>query len=282
MEPTERILIWTFGSMTDADLAASQLRSADINCAVTSDDCGGMFPPLGIIKLLVDREVADAARDILRQAAVGSELVTEAGETANTPVVSGTPPRVYRFNSGLIVGLILGALLHYSYRHYLDSRDRTDRYDHDADGISEEEGIWRKGEVVEWRKDRDGNGRWDLWTYYQHGLPIRDEMDDNFDGKADGWFALSPRSTYVSGQLDTDFNGVPDAFSIYTNNMLKQTDWRPNGTNVVLLRQLFRHGVLEEELRDVNGDGLFDVSILFDRFSTPIRTNSLRPTTESP
>jgi hypothetical protein len=68
----------------------------------------------------------------------------------------------------------------------------------------------------------------------------------------------------------------------FTNGIVKQADWRPNGTNVVLLRQLFRNGVLDEELRDLNGDGLFDVSIKFDSFCTPIRTNNLRPTTQSP
>lgn len=283
MEPTRGIVVRTFSRTIDADLAASQLRSADIDCTVTGDDCGGMYPPLGSIKLLVEPDVADAARDILRQAGAGVEPVTEAEEPAtDSRNPSAGRPRVYRFNSGMIVGLILGALLHYSYRHYEEHRDRTEQHDYNGDGVADEEVIWRNGKMVERRFDRDGNGRWDWWSYGKNGLPTRNEVDDNFDGKPDGRYDYSPRSTYVSAQLDTDFNAVPDAFSIYTNGVLKQTDWRTNGARTTALRQMYRHGVLDEELRDLNGDGLFDISIKFDAFSTPIRTNNLRPITPAP
>jgi hypothetical protein len=282
MEPNKGILIRTFGIMAEADLAASQLRAAGIDCVISTDDCAGMYPSLGVIQLLVDPAVAEDARRILREATTTSASAMSLPEE-KTPVRANTPPpRVYRFNSGLAVGVMLGVLLHFGYRHYEEHRDRTDRYYNDSDDSPDEEIVWRNGQTLERRFDRNGDSRWDLKTHFKDGLPVSDELDDNFDGKWDGALSYSARGWVSSGHFDTDFNGVPDLTVIYTNGLTLRSDWRTNGTKSVSLRQLYRDGGLEEELRDVNGDGLFDVSILFDRFITPIRTNSLRPTTQSP
>lgn len=281
MEPTKGILIWNFGSMTDADLAASQLRSAGLDCTVTSDDCGGMYPPLGSIKLMVDADAADAARDLLRQAGVGSELIRN-GETMNAPGANGVRPQVYRFNSGLVIGLIVGALLHFGYTTFQQHRYGTFDYDHDGDGLPDEEVVWRNGQYVESRFDYNADGRPDAWNHYQKSVTTHGEADVNFDGKIDTWSTNSAKSFISAMRFDTDFNGVPDGTATYEHGSTKQVDWRPNGTNAVLLRQLYRHGVLDEELRDLNGDGFFDVTIKYDPFMTPVRTNNLRPTTPTP
>ena len=77
----------------------------------------------------------------------------------------------------------------------------------------------------------------------------------------------------MAGQLFKLKNS--DVFFIYKNGVVEQTDWKPNGTNVVLLRQLYRHGILREQLHDTDGDGKFDVSVEFDPFNNPISTNDL-------
>ena len=53
-----------------------------------------------------------------------------------------------------------------------------------------------------------------------------------------------------------------------------QSDWRPNGTKIITLRQFFRHEVLTEETRDTNMDGAFDVTIRYDPFQNVIQTNA--------
>jgi len=283
MDPTEGILIKTFSRTTDAEFAASQLRAQGIDYVITSDDCGGMYPPLGVIKLLVDPASAETAREILQQRTLEFEPAPDGGGLANeTPRLGNPPPRVLRFNSGLIVGSLLGALLHFGYTYHQDHRDARSVNDYDKDGFAEEEIIWRDGRVVEQRFDRNGDGRWDWWTYSKDGLASREEADNNLDGRIDEWRTFSTRQVTSSGQVDTDFNGLPDVTMTYSNGIVMQADWRPNGTNAVLLRQLFRHSVLVEELRDLNGDGIFDVSIQFDPFMTPIHTNNLPPTIKLP
>jgi hypothetical protein len=277
MEPAEGIVVRTFGLMTDADLAASQLRAAGIECTITTDDCAGMYPSMGVIRLTVEPARAEEARRLLHEpVAVQSSPRVPEPEEAGT---NGGLPRVYRFNSGLFAGAIIGALLHFSYTKWEQYHDGNDWYDKDDDGMFEEERIWRGGENVEARLDRNGDTRLDDWAYYRKNQILRQELDDNFDGRVDTWVRYSPKGMANGGEFDTDHNGVRDAFSTYTNGVLMQIDWRPNGTNVVLLRQLFRHGIVHEELRDHNGDGLFDLSIKYDAFLTPISTNSLRATT---
>src|SRR6266498_587219 len=114
MDPTQAIVLKTFSNTAAADFAASQLRSAGLECWITSDDCGGMYPPLGVIKLFVNAVDAPAARDCLDLVATSPELPAESLRN-NDPAMATVPPRVFRFNSGLLVGIILGILLHISY-----------------------------------------------------------------------------------------------------------------------------------------------------------------------
>lgn len=282
MEPTGRILIKTFGYMTDADLAAGHLRAQGIECEISTDDCAGMYPSLGVIQLLVASEDAEDARRILKEnASVPDAAMNPIGE--QNPARATAPlPRVLRFNLGLLTGIVVGVLIHISYSKLWELRDLNPRYDSDHDGVPDREQFWKGGELLEERFDRNRDGRPDNWLRYSNGLMVTSEADDNFDRKADSSYSYSTRQLLSSSIHDTDFSGVPDLTIIYTNGLALRADWRTNGTKAVTLRQLYRDGWLEEELRDQNGDGLFDVSILFDRFSTPIRTNSLRPTTQSP
>jgi hypothetical protein len=277
MESTERILVRTYGLMVEADLAAGQLRAQGIECEITTDDCAGMYPSMGVIQLLVDPADAEDARRILRESA---QLPVAA---LNVPEMkTPAPSRALSFNLVLLAGIVVGVLIHISYSRLWELRDLNPRYDDDGDGVPDREQIWRRGELKEERLDRNRDGRPDNWLQYSNGWLFLTELDDNFDGKADSSYSYSKRQLAVSSIHDTDFNGAPDLTVTYTNGFWLRADWRINGAKVVTLRQLYLDGWVNEELRDQNGDGLFDVSILFDRFSTPIRTNSLRPTSSAP
>jgi hypothetical protein len=252
MDPANAIVVKTFLKTVDAEFAAAQLRSHGIEYLITADDGGGAYPSLALIKLLVAPEQVEATRALLdrpESPADGAPLPREKEEPAN--VAPAVPPRVYRFNSGLVAGIIVGVLLHLSYSKYQAYRDGT---------------VWY---------DRDDDGRADVWMHYESGRIVREESDENFDGRKDLWFTFADNGFATQSEQDTDHNGLRDVTALYTNGVLARTDWRPNGTNVVLLRQLSRHGVLRQELRDANGDGHFDVSIGFDTFNTPVATNTL-------
>jgi hypothetical protein len=79
-----------------------------------------------------------------------------------------------------------------------------------------------------------------------------------------------------SSSADTDFNGTPDVVHTFKHDLVSQSDWRPNGTNIITLRQFFRHGILVEEWRDTNLDGTFDVTMRYDAFQNVIQTNTFK------
>lgn len=235
----------------DAEFAAAQLRSRGIQYLIRSDDAGGMYPSLGVIQLHVAPEDAEKARVILEQPPDAAETPASsmAAENFARPA---PPPRVYRFNSGLAAGIVVGLLIHWSYTKYGASREQTYQYDRNGDGVT------------------------DLWVHYAKGRAVREKFDDNFDGREDGWADYTADELYSQIEWDTDFNGISDSVTTYSNGLVAQTDWLPNKTNVVLFRQIYRHGALREELRDTNADGRFDVSVGFGAFNNPVETNFLQ------
>jgi len=43
------------------------------------------------------------------------------------------------------------------------------------------------------------------------------------------------------------------------------------------LREVFQYGVLTQEFRDVDRDGLFELDIRYDAFLNAVQTNHLKP-----
>lgn len=69
MDTTDLVVVRTFGTMIDAELARSALDAADIESLIQADDCGGMRPHLLLVwqgaRLLVRAEDAERAAVIL-------------------------------------------------------------------------------------------------------------------------------------------------------------------------------------------------------------------------
>ena len=278
MDLEKAVVVKTFLNLTDADFAAAQLRSSGMDCAITADDAAGAYPGLALIRLLVDPIQINQARQVLNELPEfeASQLDAQAGIPPSSPQPPAAPPRLAEFGWGLLVGVGVGVLLHWAYSESQQFGRHSYKYDFDRDGVLDEESVWRNGELVELRRDLNGDGRIDCRTYYVKGVPTREEADDNFDGRTDVWYTCDARGLYSSVRFDTDFNGVADVVSTFKNGIVTQTDWQPNGTNVITLRQLFEHGVLKEELRDEDWDGKFDVSIKYDPFANPVQTNRLK------
>ena len=68
MSDTDLVVVHSFGSRAEADLAKSALEAAGIDALVRSDDAGGLRPHMTFVngaELLVRPEDEDAARDVL-------------------------------------------------------------------------------------------------------------------------------------------------------------------------------------------------------------------------
>ena len=69
MPEANLVIVQTFASRPDADLAKSALEAAEIDAIILADSVGGMRPHVawasGGFKLLVRAEDAEEARDVL-------------------------------------------------------------------------------------------------------------------------------------------------------------------------------------------------------------------------
>ena len=69
MQDDELVVVRTFATEAEADIAASALESAEIDAMIQADTAGGMRPHIawasGGFKLLVREEDADEARKVL-------------------------------------------------------------------------------------------------------------------------------------------------------------------------------------------------------------------------
>ena len=67
---TDWVVVRTFSTHIEADLASSALAAAGIDASIRADDCGGVYPFKGGVELLVSQDDAVAAADVLDTAAV--------------------------------------------------------------------------------------------------------------------------------------------------------------------------------------------------------------------
>jgi hypothetical protein len=273
MDPDQLIVLKTYSLMTAAESDAARLRAGEIKCQIQTDDCGGMYPSLQLgqgIKLLVAAADEGRARDILSQP--GEFPPGELERLASAPVVETTaaPAKSKLFLPGLTIGLLVGVLGCLAYQEARQA-GRHEYY------VGNEGWVYEGKHLVMAVQDRNGDHKWDLWWYYGNDQLTRSDADENFDGKIDSW-AIYSNGNWTKTWYDTDFNGVPDVTNYFKCGVLERSDWQPNGTNVILLRELFTNGNLAEVLQDLDRDGNFDVSVKYGPFHNPIQTNFLNRT----
>ena len=270
MSLNQPVVLKTFALLPEAEAAATRLRASDVECLLQTDDAGGMYPSLQLaqgIRLLVDVTAVDRARDILSR--LGEISTEELEELASAPAVEPktAPAPSKLFLPGLIIGVVLGVIGCLTYHRINQAGRHEYRNDNDC-------WIYQDGHLVMGVADRNEDGKWDAWYYYAKDSLTRACYDDNFDGKIDAWMSYA-NGNPTTAWFDSDFNGQPDVTNYFRFGVLAKTDWQPNGTNVILLREFFTNGTLVEELCDLDGDGSFDVSVKYGPFRNPIATNFL-------
>ena len=67
MKATELVVLSTFRSVTDAQIAKGILDEIQIECSIRSDNAGGMYPALDSAELLVRADDAEQAREALER-----------------------------------------------------------------------------------------------------------------------------------------------------------------------------------------------------------------------
>ncbi len=275
-DEVKTVTIRIFGSHDAAELAATNLEAHGIPCWINSDDAGGMLPNLttpGGVRLLVrasDAEAAIALLDAQVSPAETNQIETEAVASAPPGIVPLKKLALGQIMFSMVIGVILGIMLCLLYQWANNLGTKT-YYHYTADGKRDEAWIYRDGQLVELMKDRNLDGAWDEWTYYEHGQITRSESDNNSDGKPDEIWTYS-NGDLVSLEKDTDFNGVPDEFCTFKYRIIQQSDMRPNGSTFTTEREIYKNGVLSEMWRGGDSNGNFKEKVRYDPFFNPIST----------
>ena len=271
-EPTNGVSVQTFATRDAAEVAASLLRSNGIASRIFADDCGGLYPNLSLaegVHLVVSPSDVEAARELLDLPRPAQRPVEQTAAEKSSPLL---------FPLALIViGAAVGALIVSSYRGITNPRPAAtpQRQTHDGyspDGKRTDRWVYRDGVLIEHFEDRNRDGEWDYWAYYEDGWVSRVEYDDNFDGQSDVTYRYKDRQL-VSVERDSDFNGVPDEFCSYQHGILQEVDIRPNGSKFSITREFFSNAVLTEIQRGGDSHGNFKETVKYDAFFNPISTN---------
>jgi len=282
--PPGAVMIKVFSSAAAAETAAALLEANHLTCWLHADDCGGMLSALDAahgVKLLVPLADADGARALLsaEPAATGAQIAEGGclpGEDPNSP-----SPRLKLSLPQIMAGIVVGALLCLLYQWTTKLGTKTYRFDTNQDGKTDSVWVYRNGECVEIDEDRNFDGLLDSWSSFERGSRrVSAKADNNFDGEPDVWWNYTNGLLAVS-RADTDFNGTADMTNFFKNEQVTRSDWQPNGTNVITLRQFFQHGILVAESRDTNWDGTFDITVQFDAFENAVNTNALTTTSSA-
>jgi hypothetical protein len=269
-DEVKTVTIRTFTSHDAANIARSNLEAHGIECWVNADDCGGWYTNLtapGGVRLSVRASDAEAAMALLN-----AEISNPRDSEANVP--SDVTPE--NKNSLVPIGIVVGVVVLLCLLYASTDKNKvgkTTRYHYAKDGKADEEWIYHNGYLVENLRDRNLDGAWDDWAYYDDRVQLtRVERDNNFDGKVDETWKYS-NGFPVTLEKDDDFNGIPDEFCTFKNDILQQIDIRPNGSKFTTTREIFKNGVLTEILRGGDSNGNFKEDVRYDPFFNPISTN---------
>ncbi len=273
-EEIRTVRIRLFGTHEAAALAASNLEAHGIKCWVDSDDCAGVYPNLTTaegVSLRVLASDAEAADALLNQEATPEEVSQIEVDALSSPPPKGESLKKVAWGQ-ILIGVFLGVIICLLYPWAGELGTKT-YFHYGSDRKADGEWTYKNGIIVKYREDRNHDGKWDDWSYYDaHGELTRAEEDNNFDGKPDADFKYK-NGDLVSFEKDTDFNGTPDEFCTYKNHIIKQMDMKPNGSNYSTVRQIYKNGVLTEEWRGGDSNGNFKVVVHYDPYNEPVSTN---------
>jgi antitoxin component YwqK of YwqJK toxin-antitoxin module len=149
--------------------------------------------------------------------------------------------------------------------------------DNNADGSPDAELHYEKeGTIIRAQHDRNFDGTWDYFEWFDKGAITRAEADDDFNGRIDSWL------TYKSGNLhqtkfDLDAEGTPDIVSYHRYGVIQASVCCPNGSTNHVRVELYKNGVPQSIYRDADGDGLLEELINYDQFGNELRREKVTP-----
>jgi len=175
------------------------------------------------------------------------------------------PKTVFALVGAACVGFLVGYVVR-GHLAFGPKGQAVNQFDDNEDGKADGETVFTNGIAVLRRHDRNFDGKWDEWQWFdESGRVVRSEQDNNFDGLVDGWVTYHFNQPVFS-KHDVDGNGVPDLVVLYKDTLPSVLLCLPNAGKNHCLVQFFEHGIVREEYSDSNGNGLLDTKRSFDVF----------------
>lgn len=117
------------------------------------------------------------------------------------------------------------------------------------------------GEEVIIRKDIDlnGNGRIDVWRFYEDGeVLVKEAFDLDFDGVIDVWNFFDERGRLARKEADLSLDGQTDLWKYYENGKLVRKERDRTGNGQPDYFEFWEDGQIDRIGEDLNGDGTVD------------------------
>lgn len=271
MEHDKLVPIKSFSNEIDARVASAHLESEGIVTYIKKDDCGGNYPQLQIssgVQLLVNPDAEQKAKNILSEieSDQASKQAVERKKTSNG--------RGVFFMGFFLLGLAAGYLLFTNFDKVRKTSRDVIETDTNGDGKPDIFSYYRNNKLLRIENDRDYDGVIDAWHRYNDNRIANSEYDDNFDGKIDGWADYENENDFKL-KIDSDFNGKPDATVYVVHQLEARVDWQPNGSSIIVKREVFENAIKKEEFIDSDRDGNFDLKLIFDSFGNEVQRTKL-------
>ena len=261
--------IRTFSNLADAGFASSLLEAAGIKALLADEQSFTIGYNLTAMGLRLQVEDADVERaERVLENGPDAPVVEASTSEASADGRNGVPVGLFAAGA-LALGVLAFAVFQLKERRGktgVFSHDQTYDYDCNRDGRADLFYVYRNGQILSTKSDRNFDGRVDQWDFFNSdGFPQEGQRDQNFDGQVDEW-ATYENGNVAGSKSDTDFNGLADYFVTYQNGVPVREDIIPNESGNVARRSVYKDGVVTEEWVDENRDGVFDYKILRDPF----------------
>ena len=254
-----------FRTEQEAEIAALRLKELGIQHEVVKSD-GGPFPSMTDIygyTILADGPDTEAAKKALESKTYGIQDTEESPKTESVEAVPVSSK--WLMYGGFAIGIIVGCSLLWGYlsiKRYMTKFDRTVNWDYSY------------RDVLMSMQDRNKDGKWDTWVYWDGNITKRGKYDNNFDGEPDVWYERIRNDSSVN-RIDFDWDGKPDG----TCEMRYEVPlvWHSHpGDGPTIRDDYYQDGILAYSLLDTDSSGCFDTKREYDRFGNILGDSPLQ------
>ena len=123
---------------------------------------------------------------------------------------------------------------------------------------------YRSGILYKVKHDHDGDNFFETVSMMENNQIVKSLIDKNCDGTPDVQIFFNENQQRDHLISDTDFNGQPDTWQYYTNDVLIRVEKDEKGDGNVDLKVFYKDGKKTHLVRDTNFDGYFDTTQRYD------------------